>query len=541
MREAVSSNPAPRGGGSQRWRVITATLRSALPSLADCLVALFSAALLIVSFPTFELWPVAWVALVPFLYIIARNPHPWRAFILGLLLGAVFFYATCYWLSYSMINFGRIPAVFAYAILIPGAIAMGLFPAIFAGILALTLRKFGSRALLLAPLIWVASEWARFISTDHLWNAIGYSQAYQTWLVQPARWGGVYMVSLLIIAVNSAIALLVVTRTKRNVMPAVAVASACLLIVVLAYITRPPAESFNSPQADAVVVAIQPNVPMDIVKPPELMRSLTDEHFAATETAIKSLPPGGSRLVIWPESPMNFTYGRDVELRERLAQFARAHQTSLILNSQEPAPNHGLYNSALLINEDGGLVAQYDKIRLLAFGEYDPVPPWFPGAGLTSAIVGEFTAGTNYRQMQIGRVRAGVFICIESAYPNIARQYASDGADVLINISNDGYLGPTAVMRQHLANAVFRAVENNRPLLRVTNTGITAAITARGEVTDATNPFEKAARVWRISGGRGRPKTFYTTYGDALAVTCAVITLLLLLVSLKRRRSVRVS
>src|SRR5439155_1556624 len=108
------------------------------------------------------------------------------------------------------------------------------------------------------------------------------------------------------------------------------------------------------------------------------------------------------------------------------------------------------------------LVAQYDKIRLRPFGEYVPLPTWVPGAGLIRGIVGDFTPGTNYRLMPIGDVRAGVFICIESAYPLIARRLTVEGADVLINISNDGYLGPTAVMRQHLANAVFRADEDLR-------------------------------------------------------------------------------
>src|SRR6185436_11760045 len=117
-------------------------------------------------------------------------------------------------------------------------------------------------------------------------------------------------------------------------------------------------------------------------------------------------------------------------------------------------------------------------------------------------IVGDFTPGANYGLMPVGNMRAGVFICIESAYPSIARQFTSEGADVLINISNDGYLGPTAVMRQHLANAVFRAVENDRPLLRVTNTGITAYITTNGEVKDATEGFQTEVRTWSIDSGK---------------------------------------
>jgi apolipoprotein N-acyltransferase len=221
---------------------------------------------------------------------------------------------------------------------------------------------------------------------------------------------------------------------------------------------------------------------------------------------------------------MNFTYGTDRQLRESLADFAKANHTSIILNSQEAAPNNGIYNSALLINQEGSLVAQYDKIRLLPFGEYVPLPRWFPGAGLIGAIVGDFTPGTNYRLLPVGQINAGVFICIESAYPAIARTFTSEGADALINISNDGYLGPTAVRRQHLANAIFRAVENGRPVLRVTNTGITAFITPAGEVRDATASFVPNVRVWATQRVYGQ--TFYTKHGDLFVAICAGLSLL---------------
>jgi apolipoprotein N-acyltransferase len=134
----------------------------------------------------------------------------------------------------------------------------------------------------------------------------------------------------------------------------------------------------------------------------------------------------------------------------------------------------------------------------------------------------------------VGSERAGAFICIESAYPWIARTFTAEGADVLINISNDGYLGPTAVMRQHLANVVFRAVENDRPLLRVTNTGISAYITANGEVKDATQTFQTAVRTWTITRHRNE-KTFYTKHGDLFVGACAVMSLLILGASFRAR------
>jgi apolipoprotein N-acyltransferase len=170
----------------------------------------------------------------------------------------------------------------------------------------------------------------------------------------------------------------------------------------------------------------------------------------------------------------------------------------------------------------------------MPFGEYVPLPQWLPGASLISGLVGEFTPGSNYTLMQFGaHRRAGVFICIESAYPWIARRLTSDGASVLINISNDGYLGPTAVMRQHLANAIFRAVENGRPVLRVTNSGLTAYIDGYGRVGDLTRPFEADVRTWSVDSSDGRD-TGYTDHGDLFVQICAAIGLVILTLTIYR-------
>jgi apolipoprotein N-acyltransferase len=112
-----------------------------------------------------------------------------------------------------------------------------------------------------------------------------------------------------------------------------------------------------------------------------------------------------------------------------------------------------------------------------------------------------------------------------------------EGAEVLINISNDGYLGPTAVMRQHLANTVFRAVENGRPLLRVTNTGISAYISATGTVSDATEGFKPTVRIWQVDERRW--DTFYTRYGDLFVQLCALVTIATVLTALFQKRRIK--
>ena len=191
MQQAVSSATLIP---SRRWFRITSRARLEAPTLVEWVLAAVSAGLLILSFPDFDSYLLAWIGLVPLLVAIARRPAPARAFILGWAVGTVFFYATCHWLTYSMIHYGGLPTVVAYVLLIPGALVVGLFPGLFALLIALAIRQWGHLAMLLAPIFWTALEWARLGVTGQLWNALGYSRAYHPFLIQSARWGGVYAV-----------------------------------------------------------------------------------------------------------------------------------------------------------------------------------------------------------------------------------------------------------------------------------------------------------------------------------------------------------
>jgi apolipoprotein N-acyltransferase len=560
MSEAVSvEQQVPRVRLRERLR---AGARANRPTRQEALLALSSALLLILSFPDFNLWPLAWVALVPLLLAVARRAQSARAFLLGLMMGTLFFFGSCYWLTYAMVRYGRIPVWIAYPLLVPGAFALALFPALCCLLLARMIARRGSSALLLAPVFWAALEWARLGMTGQLWNAVGYSQAYVTPLIQTASWGGVYAVGFLIVAVNASLSYAIIKRTSRAVLTALAIV-VCVAVVIFAANSYSAARtSTSSTGSEAIAVAVQPNVPMEPVEDLAETESLVNRHKALSRDALQGWEREGKidnpgpaafddnpakedskparvatpRLVIWPESPMNFTYANDAAMREWVGRFAVENHSAILFNSLEPAPGGGAYNSAVMINEEGRKVAQYDKIRLLPFGEYVPLPRWLPGVNLVPVMVGDFTPGTDYPLMTIGKdTRLGVFICFESAFPSISRRFADRGADVLINISNDGYLGPTPVMRQHLANAVFRAVENGRPVVRVTNTGISAFITPRGEVIGATDGFKPEVRVWAINRAVGG-KTFYTRFGDIFAAVCAALGLLAIATTLRKSK-----
>ncbi|MEJ7698420.1 MAG: apolipoprotein N-acyltransferase [Pyrinomonadaceae bacterium] len=306
------------------------------------------------------------------------------------------------------------------------------------------------------------------------------------------------------------------------------------------------------------VIAVQPNVPMSGLKYGEreklrerhiqlaqnvITNSKFDEYAEEeantysksekfekdkkfySDLAVKNFQ-NAQKVVIFPESPMNFMYENDREFQEFIKDFAIKNNVSVLFNSAEPnLRGDNLYNSAVMINSSGEKVAQYDKIHLVPFGEYVPLPE--PVARFVPSMVGNFQYGSEYDLLPFGDAKGGVMICFESHFPSLSREFVHNGADVLIEMTNDGYLGETPVLRQHLANAVFRAIETNRPVLRVTNVGVTAFINERGEVLDAAKPYTEDTRVWTISKSNAN-QTFYVKYGEWFAWLCSLVSLGLL-------------
>jgi len=520
MHDALAVEPPqPR-----RFPLSLTSVRAGVPSLRETALSASSAFLCVLAFPNIDLWWLAWIGLAPLIFVIARTNKAFTAFVLGWLWGTIFFYGTCWWLTYPMIHYGHVPTVLAYVLLVLPIIFVAAFPGLACAFLSRVITRFGAAGVFLAPLIWVAFEWLRYPTTGQIWNALGYSQAFHPFFIHPAKWGGVYAVSFLIVTVNAAIAFAVIRRTIGG-----AVASAVILFLVMVALLGPNMIASRQLERPVLgpallIVAVQPNVPMEGLDD-KAMQQLLKRHLELSLQGLSTSSPqlNVQRLVIWPESPMNFVYSRDPQLQQVVTSLAQTNHTAVLLNSLEPAPKGGGHNSALLINEEGRIAAQYDKIRLMPFGEYVPLPRWLPGSGSVRSIVGEFTPGNSHTLMPLGAFRAGVFICIEASHPEIARTFTNTGAEVLINISNDGYLGTTPVMRQHLANAIFRAVENDRDLIRVTNSGISAFIGADGSVHDATNGFQEAVRIWTVSSRGGA--TFYSRRGDLFVYACALIAL----------------
>ena len=593
-------------------------LRKFLPSWRNALLAIVAAGLLILAFPDFEWWWTAWFALVPLTWAVQREKASViKSFILGWIFGTVFFFGTCWWLTYAPIHYAGFPPVLAYFLLFCVTAVTGLFPGIFTGVLSVLLRRFGSWAFIAAPFVWVFTEFLRYWVTGNNWNAIGYSLAFANFdsLRQNAQVGGLALVTFWVVVINCSLAWVIVTRrqirtAKEAEGSGVEMAPHGLIFWVFAiYIfpvfgffvslvgfLRDPYEFREEMRASrwsvlaaailvptcfsffvwmnyveprwmvgmfwrrdivAYVTAVQPNVPMSGLGNSDLSR-LRNRQIELTQTAftdnIRKYSQGDlglhddieddaerefavekyakhPKVVVLPESPMNFMYSDDREFQYFINNFARKNNVSVLFNSAEPDKGTTKYfNSAVMVGPDGKEVAEYDKIYLLPFGE--AVPSFLEG--IVPGFVGDFAYGREYDLFPVGDAKAGVMICFESHFGQLSREYVRNGADVIIEMTNDGYLGPTPVLRQHLANAVFRAVETDRPVLRVTNVGITAYINERGEVLDATTPYQEDTRVWSVSKSDGS-QTFYVKYGDWFAWLCCIVTFGLAALGIVRR------
>jgi len=526
--------------------------RAQLPSLTNSLLAILSAILLTLAFPDFDWWFLAWFALVPLFYSIEREKESVvKSFVLGWIFGAGFFFGSCWWLTFSFITYGGIPTPLAYFLLLIICLMIGFFPAVFGAIFSLILKRFGAYGVLSAPFLWTAVEFLRFNLTGNNWNTIGYSQAFAHHLIQTAQIGGVYLVGFWIIVFNSIIALnsfsIIRIFTANNFSHTNSDAnkntiyfSLWIALLTVPFVSFPNFNFTDNPndKIESRVIAIQPNVPMNGLNEEKWLK-LRQRHVELAETALQKLnaPPTTDHrpptTVIFPESPMNFMYERDEEFQAFIGNFARKHNAYVLFNSAEPnAKNANFYNSAIMVNPQGEKIGQYDKIHLVPFGEYAPVPSAVEG--FVPTLVGNFQYGENYNLFPFGEARGGIMICYESHFASLSREFARRGADVLIEMTNDGYLGNTPVLRQHLASAVFRAVETNRPVLRVTNVGVTAYVNERGDVLDAAQPYAEDTRVWTVSKSDGK-QTVYVRYGEWFAWLCSLVSLSLLFFSFWKR------
>jgi apolipoprotein N-acyltransferase len=376
-----------------------------------------------------------------------------------------------------------------------------------------------------APFLWVTVEFARTKITGFPWDLLGTVQIDNIPLTRLATVTGVYGLSFEVVLVNTAFAagFLARQRSRRLLIGAAVLAATALQLSVLVQPAPLP--------ASGTARLVQPNIPIEHSWTYDYFRSILQRQQQ------QSLPPPPAEstgeptadLIVWPESPAPF-YINDPLFRSTVSRLATQTHAYVILGTvgvSEALPGkvepQRVANSAALIAPDGRWLARYDKIHLVPFGEYVPYKELFGFAHQLTRVVGDFLPGSQRKVFDLGRFKAGTFICYESIFPGEIRQFAANGAQVFVNISNDEWFGHTAAPYQHLNQARMRAVENERWLLRDTNNGITAAIDPYGRVVDRAPRDTETVLLAPFSVIK--TTTFYTRHGDWFAWLCVIISL----------------
>ncbi len=386
-----------------------------------------------------------------------------------------------------------------------------------------------AKALHMAVFMWLAGclmpRWYAIPAVAALWIGIERTHAPMgfPWLALgnagidmsvPARLApflGVYGLSFVFVMLNAAVALVLLRRARREL--------AWLCVLPLLFLL-PELPSAEAPTSAAILV--QPGLADSNDWDREKTESLHQRLLLRSMEA--ALAPGAppADLIVWPEMPAPLYIDRDIAFRDRLVQLARLARTPVLATVVAYTPKNEPLNSAVLVSARGELVDRYDKIQLVPFGEF--VPPLFGWVNRITSETGDFAPGSRVVVFPLGERKLGAFICYESAFPNLVREFAGGGAEVLVNLSNDGYFGHSAAREQHLKLARMRAMENRRWIVRSTNDGITAAIDPAGRVRERLEPYKEATARARFA--YVRETTFYTRHGDWFAWLCLALGLL---------------
>ncbi len=523
-------------------------------------LATLSALLQLVPFPlagSVPLWRrlFCWFCLVPLLVALSdldkrRRPlGPLASAGLGYLCGVLWFAGNCYWIYQTMFLYGGLPGPVSFGILVLFSLYLGLYFALFGAGFSLLRRWHGPRtAVLLSPLLWVAVELARARITGFPWDLLGYAQIDNFYLTPLAPFTGVMGLSLVVACGNALWLWQPRWKQQRLRWPGPLLAT---LSVALSYAGSHTAPAPRQPASAAILVQDNLNVGAQLVGRRETQPELLESLFARTlhpqvSPALAKLDlPGQLRpgvpqpsIVLWPEAPTEFT-DADPRFREVMSRVAINTDAPVIVDAvgQGSAPDGtGRYDefvSASFFFPDGTYGGRYDKMHLVPFGEYTPYKRLFFFAGhLLDQL--NFVPGTRRNLFSANGRRFGVFICYESIFGDEVRHFVLNGAQVLVNLSDDGWYGDTSAPWEHLDMARMRAIENRRWLLRDTNTGLTGSIDPDGRIV-AQMPRHIRGAIEVPFAFRGEI-TPYTRFGDWIGWLCSISVVSILLGSYLQRR-----
>ena len=442
--------------------------------------ALLTGVLANLAFVPFDLHVLAWIAFAPLFYAIGRS-SPRGAFWLGFSAAMVFYLWGAWWITFAMIQFGGMP--FALALLC--LLAFAIYHALLYGLFALAARVCLDRALspfLVFPFLLPAFVY--FYPSLFPWSP-GTTLIANERVAQAADLFGLRGLDVALIAINVCFAeifrILIQKPRPRATGRIVALASAAGAAILALHVYgefRIRAVEAAPVRQRINVAIVQGNLGIDMVGSDEFTLRSIEVYTRLT------LQSPGFDLIVWPESPNPFGYAVDPGYREMMDKLSRETGASLIFGSWDRRVVDGeekLYSTAFLIGP-GREYQVYDKIKLLPFGDYMPLESLFPFLRNFVEGVGVQVPGTEPKILSMGEIALAPTICYEMLMPDLHRTMKKMGADLVVNMTNDAWFGPTKESAQHMGLGRLRAIETRMPIVRSTNTGVSAFISPTGRV-----------------------------------------------------------
>ena len=466
------------------------------------LLAAATAVLLILSFPRFDFAWLAPIALTPLLVALAREKRPLHWFLLGEFCGIIYWCGVCYWIQSVLADHAGISAGVAWAAFALFCVAKAIHMGLFACAAGLLIRRPWAIAGVAAA--WVAIE-VTHGSLGFAWLTLGNAGIGMSVPMRLAPYTGVYGISFCFVMLATALAVAILRRPRWQLLW-------LILLVPIAVLPRLP----DWKRGEQTAILVQPRISEAEAWTPAFVnkveRALVNLSMQAVLTDRQ--PPD---LVVWPEAPAPL-YDDDPLFRDVAATLAREAKTYLLAGVVGHTQKGDPLNSAIVVGPAGEPLGRYDKVNLVPFGEFVPWP--FGFIRKISSEAGDFQPGSKIVIFPVENHKIAAFICYESVFPDFVRRFAKGGAELLINISNDGWYGASAARWQHLKIVRMRAAENRRWLLRATNDGITATIDPAGRVLGTLPNFTEAAS--RTGYSYVTETTLYTRRGDWFPLLCAL-------------------
>jgi apolipoprotein N-acyltransferase len=505
---------------------------SETPTALRLVIAAVSGAALALSFMGLYLAIYAWIC-VGVLLVVLFGARPRVAFACGFLHAVVFSICSEAWIAAVLSVHGDVPRVASWGLLLMVASLWGFACGAFAWLVNRLAQRSVVVACLGAPFIWVAAEFlhGRMPDIGFPWNLLGYSAAANVGLLQITAVTGVYGLSFLMVCFNALLAWTDGAAAPRA-RTRIAIFAGATVVLLALYAIAP--RFVPTASANHVARAVQLNFPESF----GYESNWFQQHAAEMhEVERLSLQTDGSKpdLLVWPEAPAPFSE-EDTQFATLASSLAIHLDHPFLAGVVEfrraptadgkPSGHQAAYNSAVLIDAQGQRAYTYDKIHLVPFGEYEPFPLLQRVVANVSTEIGGFAKGTQYAVGKLpGGNSFGTFICYEAIFPGEIRTFANDGAQLFINISNDGWFGRSAAAEQHLRMVRVRAAENRRWIIRSTNNGYTASIDPYGRIYRPLPPDVRAAA--NLPYDFRTDKTIYTRFGDWFAWLCVVISAML--------------